>query len=69
VTSLSERDWQANGLAADCFLVTYEYGAPGWEQTTDLGPTRCRAVTDMIESCRITNQPLGFEEHALAQAS
>jgi len=69
VGSLSQHDWQASGLAAGCFLVTYDFGAPGWEQTTALGPTRCRAVTDIIESCRITNQTLGFEEQALAQAS
>jgi glycosyltransferase involved in cell wall biosynthesis len=69
VGSLSPQAWQASGLAPECFLVTYDFGASGWEQTTELGPTRCRAVTDIIESCRITNQTLGFEEQALAQAS
>jgi hypothetical protein len=58
IGSLSQQEWQATGLDPQCYLVTHEFGAPGWEGTRELGPSRCRAVTDVIETCRITDQPL-----------
>lgn len=60
VGRLSQRQWEASGLGTECYLVTHRFGAPGWEKTRDLGPSRCRAVSDVIETCRITNQPLGL---------
>jgi glycosyltransferase involved in cell wall biosynthesis len=64
------REFSVGGVSADgleggildpeCYLVTYEFGGPGFEQTRELGPTKCRAVIDIIESCRITDQPLGL---------
>ena len=58
VGQISQAEWLASGLPADCYLVTHTFGAPGWEKTVDLGPALCRAAMDMAESCRITNQPL-----------
>jgi glycosyltransferase involved in cell wall biosynthesis len=60
VGCLSQLDWQATGLDSGCFLVTYEYAAMGWEQASELGPSSYRAVVDVIETCRITDQPLGL---------
>jgi glycosyltransferase involved in cell wall biosynthesis len=60
VGSLSRQDWETSGLAPGCYLVTHEFGAPGWEKARDLGPSRCRAANDVIETCRITNQPLSL---------
>jgi glycosyltransferase involved in cell wall biosynthesis len=58
VGTITPQEWAMNGLRAHCYLVTYEYGGPGFETTTSLGPARCRAVADIIETCRITDQPL-----------
>jgi glycosyltransferase involved in cell wall biosynthesis len=60
VGSLSQQDWETSGLEPGSYLVTHEFGAPGWEKTLQLGPSRCRAVSDVIETCRITNQPLSL---------
>jgi glycosyltransferase involved in cell wall biosynthesis len=60
VGSLSAQDLPTSILNPQSYLVTYEFGGPGFEHTMELGPTRCRAITDIIESCRITDQPLGF---------
>lgn len=62
VTQMSSEQWQELGLRLDQYLVTYTYGAPGWDETVNLGPARYRAVEDLIETCRITDQPLGFLE-------
>jgi glycosyltransferase involved in cell wall biosynthesis len=57
---LSRNDWETAGLPSGCYLVTHEFGAPGWEKAAELGPSRCRAASDVIETCRITNQPLSL---------
>jgi glycosyltransferase involved in cell wall biosynthesis len=61
VGSLSQQDWQAAVLDPQCYLVTYEFSGPGLQHTMELGPSRCRAVTDIIETCRITDQPLSLD--------
>ncbi len=57
---ISQDKWLESGLRPNQYLVTYAYGSPGWSDTVHLGPARCRAVQDMIETCRITDQPLEF---------
>jgi glycosyltransferase involved in cell wall biosynthesis len=60
VGELSQRDWEASGLNYGCYLVTFEYGATGWEEAPALGSSRCRAVVDIVETCRITDQVLSL---------
>lgn len=60
VGSFTSQDLPTSMLNPQSYLVTYEFGGPGFEHTMELGPTKCRAVTDIIESCRITDQLLAF---------
>ncbi len=61
VKGIVQPDWAANGLGPESYLVTYEFAGAGWEQAAELGPSKYRAVIDVIETCRITNQSLGLE--------
>jgi glycosyltransferase involved in cell wall biosynthesis len=60
VGQISQPQWTAAGLPPDSYLVTLTWAAPGWEKATELGAARCRAAMDLVESCRITDQPLSL---------
>ena len=61
VARLRQQDCETVVLDPHSYLVTYDFGAPGFELTRELGPSRCRAVADVIETCRITDQRLTLE--------
>jgi len=62
IGSVEVNEWQNSAVKPDQFLVTYMYnsnlcGKDG-KELLSLDPSRYRAVLDIIESCRLTNQPL-----------
>lgn len=49
------------GFASTQFVVTYQYGSFETGAIPDFDPTRAVAVEDVIETCRISDQPLAFD--------
>jgi glycosyltransferase involved in cell wall biosynthesis len=58
--SISPAEMQRMDLRANQYLVTYSDPPFAPEAAPGLDPTRMVAVEDVIETCRITTQPLGF---------
>lgn len=62
VDAIAADEWQNSPMKPDQFLVTYMYSGNllGGESIKSPGidPARYRAVQDLIEGCRLTNQPL-----------
>ena len=62
VGAIATGEWQNSPMKPDQFLVTYMYSGNlrGGESIKSPGidPARYRAVQDLIEGCRLTNQPL-----------
>jgi hypothetical protein len=60
VGRITQSKWKESGLRSNQYLVIHSYESNGWSEAVNLGPVRCRAVKDMIQTCRITEQPLDF---------
>jgi hypothetical protein len=58
--SIPPGDLLRTDLRPNQYLLTYAHSSFNSEAAARLDPTRMVAVEDVIETCRITNQPLGL---------
>jgi glycosyltransferase involved in cell wall biosynthesis len=56
-TVMLEADWRDSPSSSDSFLVTYAFQQAAAERS------RYRAICDLVETCRITDQPLDLSPH------
>jgi hypothetical protein len=61
IAVLSQAKSQQRGFGPSQFLVTYRHGSFESGAPTECEPTLSVAVEDLIETCRVTDQPLALD--------